>query len=195
MCNYLHFHSPTFTIESDVSGISTLGVAVSADRLTIVVSLSNKKCPKQHPHHHQLHFRAASDLIIVSRIKMHSAYYVNMPPGVKNANKDDLTCLHVHPSWAADVTKISSLQAIQQLQRFERRPLPVWELGLECHHGQVIHGDWPMQGIAECYLQASKLRDWLPTNINSGNCQEQNNRVFLLSGTIARSCQFCTRSI
>lgn len=41
-----------------------------------------------------------------------------------------------------------------------------------------------MQGIVECYLQASKLRDWFPTNINSGNCQEQNNRVFLLSGTI-----------
>jgi hypothetical protein len=121
-----------------------------------------------------------------------NAYYVNMPPGVQNANKDDLTCLHVHPSWAADVTKISPLQAIEQLQRFERHPLPVWELGLECHHGQVIHGDWPMQGIAECYLQASKLRDWLPTNINSGNCQEQNN---LLSGTIGRSCQFCTRSI
>jgi len=98
---------------------------------------------------------------------MQSAYYVNMPPGVQNANKDDLTCLHVHPSWAPDVTKIPPLQAIQQLQRFERHPLLVWELGLECHHGQVIHGDWPMQGIAECYLQASKLRDWLPLRPSS----------------------------
>lgn len=149
------------------------------------MSLSNRKSPKQHPHHHQLHFCTASVLIIVPRIKMQSAYYVNMPPGVKNANKDDLTCLHVHPLWAADVTKIYPLQAIQQqLQRFERHPLPVLELGLECHHGQVIHGDWPMQGIVECYLQASKLRHWFPTNINFGNCQEQNNRVFLLSGTI-----------